>query len=179
MTVVCAGAKSILDLPRTLEVLETRGVPGGRRAAPTSSRRSSAAPAGLPVDHRVDTPSELAAVLAAHHAPRPAAGDPRREPRPRAPTRSPPRRSTASIDEAVADAERAGVGRKELTPYLLARIVELTGGRSLTANIALVRNNAALAAATAAASTGWRRRTTDPGHGPHGVCCDARGVSFT
>ncbi len=57
----------------------------------------------------------------------------------------------AAIDEAVSDAERAGIGRRELTPYLLARIVELSGGRSLTANVALIRNNAALAARTAVA----------------------------
>jgi pseudouridine-5'-phosphate glycosidase len=55
----------------------------------------------------------------------------------------------ARIEQAVADAEREGVARKEVTPYLLARINELTGGRSLTANIALIRNNARLAALTA------------------------------
>jgi pseudouridine-5'-phosphate glycosidase len=57
----------------------------------------------------------------------------------------------AAIDEAVRDAELAGIGRRELTPYLLGRVVELSGGRSLTANVALVRNNARLAARTAVA----------------------------
>jgi len=152
VAVVCAGAKSILDLPATLEVLETRGVPVigyGTDEFPAFFTASS----GLPVDHRVDTPAELASVLRAHRDlalpggvlvanPIPAAdaldaGD-----------------IAARIDQAIADAESAGVTRKELTPYLLARINDLTGGRSLVANIALVRNNAAVAARTAVALAG-------------------------
>ena len=149
VTVICAGAKSILDLPKTLEVLETRGVPVigvGTDEFPAFFSRTS----GLPVDHRVETPEELAAVLVEHHRfglrggvlvanPIPvgdalAAGE-----------------IDARIDQALADAEAAGITRKDVTPYLLERINELTGGRSLTANIALIRNNAALAARTAVA----------------------------
>jgi pseudouridine-5'-phosphate glycosidase len=62
-----------------------------------------------------------------------------------------PEEIDAVVDRAVAEAERAGVGRRELTPYLLARVVELTGGRSLTANVALVRDNARVASLTAVA----------------------------
>jgi pseudouridylate synthase len=152
VAVVCAGAKSILDLPRTLEVLETRGVPVigvGTDEFPAFFTRTS----GLPVDHRVDTPEELAAVLAEHRAfgmrggvlvaqPIPVTdalvgGD-----------------VDARIDEAVADAVRLGISRKDVTPYLLGRINELTDGRSLAANIALIRHNAAFAARTAVALAG-------------------------
>jgi pseudouridine-5'-phosphate glycosidase len=144
VTVVCAGAKSILDLPKTLEVLETGGVPVvgvGTDEFPAFFTRTS----GLPVDHRVDTAVELAALVAAHRRlgmrgvilvanPIPAADA------------LDPADIDARIADAVADAERAGVTRKQVTPYLLARINELTDGRSLVANIALIRNNARLAA---------------------------------
>jgi pseudouridine-5'-phosphate glycosidase len=152
VAVVSAGAKSILDLPRTLEVLETRGVlvvGYGTGEFPAFFSRAS----GLALDHRADTPAELAAVLAAHQALGGRGGILVANPVPPA-DELPADEVTASIDQAVAEAERSGVGRKELTPYLLGRVVELTGGRSLTANVALVRNNAALAAATAAALTG-------------------------
>ncbi len=149
VAVVCAGAKSILDLPRTLEVLETRGVPviGYRTDEfPAFFSRTS----GLPVDARVESPQELAAVLAAHRDLALPGGVLVANPIPEADA-LPEQDVAARIDEAVADAERAGVTRKDVTPYLLGRINELTGGRSLAANIALVRNNAALAAATAVA----------------------------
>ncbi len=149
VAVVCAGAKSILDLPRTLEVLETRGVPviGYRTDEfPAFFSRTS----GLPVDVRVESPEQLAAVLAAHRDLALPGGVLVANPVPEADA-LPAGDIAARIDEAIADAERAGVTRKDVTPYLLGRINELTGGRSLTANIALVRNNAALAAATAAA----------------------------
>ena len=149
VTVVCAGAKSILDLPRTLEVLETRGVPVigvGTDEFPAFFSRTS----GLPVDHRVDSAEELAAVLAAHRTLGMRGGVLVANPIPMAAALD-GTDIDARVDEAVADAERAGVGRKDLTPYLLGRINELTGGRSLTANIALVRNNAALAARVAVA----------------------------
>jgi len=105
---------------------------------------------GLPVDHRVDSPEELAAVLAAHAALGMRGGVLVANPVPVEDALD-GTDIDARVDEAVADAERAGVGRKDLTPYLLGRINELTGGRSLTANIALVRNNAALAARVAVA----------------------------
>jgi pseudouridine-5'-phosphate glycosidase len=149
VAVVSAGAKSILDLRRTLEVLETRGVPVigvGTDEFPAFFSRSS----GLPVDHRVDTPEELALVIAAHLALGLPSGILVANPVPEADALDGDE-IDETIDEAVRDAERAGVGRRELTPYLLGRIVELSGGRSLTANVALVRNNAGLAARTAVA----------------------------
>jgi pseudouridylate synthase len=149
VAVVSAGAKSILDLRRTLEVLETRGVPVigvGTDQFPAFFSRSS----GLPVDHRVDTPEELALVIAAHLALGLPSGILVANPVPEADALDGDEIDEI-IDEAVRDAERAGVGRRELTPYLLGRIVDLSGGRSLTANIALVRNNAELAARTAVA----------------------------
>ena len=151
VAVVSAGAKSILDLPRTLEVLETRGVPVigvGTDEFPAFFSRSS----GLPVDHRVESAQELAAVIAAHHALRLPSGILVANPVPEADALDGDE-IDAAIDEAVRDAERAGIGRRELTPYLLGRVVDLSGGRSLTANVALVRNNAALAADTAVALT--------------------------
>ena len=149
VAVICAGAKSILDLPRTLEVLETRGVPvigvGTDEFPAFFSRRS-----GLRVDHRVDTPEELAALLAAHRALGLRGGVLVANPIPVADALAADQ-IDAQIERAIGDAGRLGVTRKELTPYLLARINELTGGRSLAANIALIRNNAALAARTAVA----------------------------
>jgi len=149
VAVVCAGAKSILDLPRTLEVLETRGVPVigvGTDRFPAFFTRDG----GLPVDHRVDTPEELADVIAVHRALGMRGGLLVANPIPEADALD-PADIDARIEEALADAARDGVTRKDVTPYLLDRINRLTGGRSLTANIALVRNNAALAARTAVA----------------------------
>jgi len=149
VAVVCAGAKSILDLPRTLEVLETRGVPVigvGTDRFPAFFTRDG----GLPVDHRVDTPEELAHVIAVHQALRMRGGLLVANPIPEADALDPADIDTR-IEEALADAARDGVTRKDVTPYLLDRINRLTGGRSLMANIALVRNNAALAARTAVA----------------------------
>lgn len=149
VTVVCAGAKSILDLPKTLEVLETRGVPVigvGTDEFPAFFSRTS----GQPVDHRVDSPDELAAVLAAHRRFRLRGGVLVANPIPVEDALD-GSDIDARVAEAIADAEAAGVTRKEVTPYLLARVNDLTGGRSLVANIALVRNNAAFAARTAVA----------------------------
>jgi pseudouridine-5'-phosphate glycosidase len=155
VTVVCAGAKSILDLRATLEVLETRGVPVigvGTDEFPAFFARTS----GLPVDHRVDTPDQLAAVIAAHRAFGMRGGILVANPIPAADALD-AADVDARIDRAIADAQAAGVSRKEVTPYLLERINELTDGRSLTANIALIRNNAALAARTAVALAGSAR----------------------
>jgi pseudouridine-5'-phosphate glycosidase len=149
VTVVCAGAKSILDLAKTLEVLETRGVPVigvGTDEFPAFFSRTS----GLPVDHRVESAEELAAVLAAHRAYGMRGGILVANP---IPVGSALDGSDidARVADAIADAQAAGVTRKDVTPYLLDRINMLTGGRSLVANIALVRNNATLAARTAVA----------------------------
>jgi pseudouridine-5'-phosphate glycosidase len=149
VTVVCAGAKSILDLPKTLEVLETHGVPVigvGTDEFPAFFSPTS----GLPVDHRVDTAADLAQVVATHLGLNLPGGILVANPIPAADALV-----AAEIDEiiaqALADADREGVTRKEVTPYLLARINELTEGRSLIANVALIRNNAAFAADLAVA----------------------------
>jgi pseudouridine-5'-phosphate glycosidase len=149
VTVVCAGAKSILDLPKTLEVLETEGVPVigvGTDEFPAFFSRSS----GLPVPHRVDSAAELAAVVTAQRALGLRGGILVANPIPAA-DEVPAAEIGARIEEAIADAERAGVAGKDVTPYLLARITELTGGRSLAANVALIRSNAGLAAELATA----------------------------
>jgi pseudouridine-5'-phosphate glycosidase len=148
VTVVCAGAKSILDLPRTLEVLETEGVPVigvGTDEFPAFFSRGS----GLPVPHRVDTVPELAAVVTAARELGLPGGILVANPIPEADA-VPAAEITALVEQALADADRLGVGGKDVTPYLLGRIVELTGGRSLVANVALVKNNARLAAELAA-----------------------------
>ncbi len=158
VTVVCAGAKSILDLPKTLEVLETHGVPVigfGTGQFPAFFSRGS----GLPVDHRVDTAAELAVVLGEHRRLGMRGGVLVANPIPVEHALA-----GAEVDrwvaEALADADRAGVTRKDVTPFLLARINELAQGRSLEANIALVRNNAAVAADIAVALRAARRATS-------------------
>jgi pseudouridine-5'-phosphate glycosidase len=147
VTVVCAGAKSILDIPKTLEVLETHGVPVlGYRTAdfPAFYARSS----GHPVDHRVESAVEIARIIAIGRQLRMANGVLVANPIPEADALD-GALIEERIAEAIRDAEASGVSRKDLTPFLLQRLYELTQGRSLTANIALVRNNAALAAAIA------------------------------
>ena len=149
VAVVCAGAKSILDLPKTLEYLETRGVPVigyGTDTLPAFFSRSS----GLALALRRDTPEEVAALLDAQAALGFPAGAVIANPIPEAHA-LPEAEIDAAITSALADAGREGVGGKDVTPYLLARIVALTGGRSLTANIALVEHNARLGARIAKA----------------------------
>lgn len=147
VAVVCAGAKSILDIPKTLEVLETQGVAVigyGSHTFPAFYCADS----GETVEHRCDTPGDLAAVLAAHRRMDLPGGLLIANPLP--PEHALPKpEMDAIIAEAVADARARGIGGKSETPFLLARVVELTEGRSLTANIALIRNNAALAARVA------------------------------
>jgi pseudouridine-5'-phosphate glycosidase len=147
VAVVCAGAKSILDIEKTLEFLETQGVAlVGYRCDqfPAFYARSS----GFKLEHRCDGLHDLARMIRLQrdigpggllianpipdaHALEEAAIEER-------------------IAEAVAEAKAQGVGKKEATPFLLKRVVELTGGRSLEANIALIKNNAILAAQAAA-----------------------------
>jgi pseudouridylate synthase len=144
VTVVCAGAKSILDLPKTLEVLETHGVPVigvGTDEFPAFFTRTS----GLPVDHRVGSAAELAAVVHLHRALELPGGILVANPIPEADALA-AADIDAIIEQALRDAGKEGVTRKEVTPYLLARINDLTGGLSLRANVALIRNNAAFAA---------------------------------
>ncbi|RDE09025.1 pseudouridine-5'-phosphate glycosidase [Pelagibacterium lacus] len=149
VTVVCAGAKSILDIAKTLEVLETYGVPVigyGTETFPAFFARES----GHGVDYRLDTPEEVAALIAMQRVLEMRSGVLVANPIPEADALD-AEEIDARIAGAIADAEAAGVGRKDVTPYLLNRIFELTDGRSLAANIALVKNNAAVAAKIAAA----------------------------
>ena len=141
--VVCAGAKSILDLGLTLEYLETKGVPVigyGTEELPAFYTRKS----GFKVDYRLDTPEEIAEAFKAKQAMGLGGGMLVTNPIPEAYSMD-PERINATIDEAIADAKRLGIHGKETTPYLLARIKDLTGGDSLAANIQLVLNNARLA----------------------------------
>lgn len=145
--VVCAGAKAILDLGLTLEYLETKGVPVigyQTEELPAFYTRKS----GFGVDYRMDTPEELARLLLTQQAMPNAGGVLVTNPIPEKYSMDHDVINKA-IDEAVADSVRDGIHGKETTPYLLAKVKELTGGDSLESNIQLVYNNAALAAKTA------------------------------
>lgn len=149
VAVVCAGAKSILDIAKTLEVLETNGVPVlgfGTDAFPAFFSRDS----GHPVDHRFDRVEDIAAVILAQRRLGMPGGVLIANPIPE-PDALDGALIEARIAEAVAQAKAEGVSRKALTPFLLQRLFDLTDGRSLAANIALVRNNARVAAAIAVA----------------------------
>jgi len=148
VAVVCAGAKAILDLPKTLEVLETKGVPVigyGTDDFPAFWTRSS----GLRADHRLDTPEAVAELLETQFSVG-MGGVLIGNPIPEADAMD-PAFIGAMIERALADAEAAGIQGKGTTPYLLKRIFELTEGKSLVSNIALVKNNAAVAARIAVA----------------------------
>lgn len=148
VAVVCSGAKSILDLPKTVELLETLGVPVlglGTDEFPAFQVASS----GLPVDRRCETPADAAAIIRLQRqlgagglvvgVPVPAADA----------------LDGNAVDgwvaQALADAEQDGITGKAITPYLLQRLAELSDGRSLDANIALLENNAGRAAEIAVA----------------------------
>lgn len=153
IVVVCSGAKAILDLAATRETLETRGIT-------VAGFETDAFPAffspdsGLPVDVRCDTPEEVAELVAAHRAmglpsallvavPVPeAAAIPRAEVEP-------------LVERAVEEAEASGLRSADLTPFLLARIAELTEERSLRANLALLERNARVGARIARAIVAW------------------------
>ncbi|MBO7082681.1 MAG: pseudouridine-5'-phosphate glycosidase [Bacteroidales bacterium] len=146
--VICAGAKSILDLGLTLEYLETKGVPVigyGTEELPAFYTRKS----GFKVDYRVDSPEELAAIFKAKQEMGLGGGMLVTNPIPEEYSMDPDQINKA-IDEAVAEANRLGIHGKETTPFLLAKIKDITGGDSLASNIQLVLNNARLAAKTAA-----------------------------
>ncbi|MHB2167699.1 pseudouridine-5'-phosphate glycosidase [Alsobacter sp. R-9] len=154
VAVVSAGAKAILDLPVTLEALETAGVPVigvGTDVFPAFYSRDS----GLRAPLRLDTPAEIAAVLNAKWRLGLPGGALIANPIP-AEHEIPAAEIGAVIETALREAAAQGITGKAVTPFLLGRIVALTGGRSLAANIALVRNNARLAAriAVAASSAG-------------------------
>ncbi len=147
VTVVAAGAKAILDLPKTLEVLETLGVPViavGQDAFPAFWSRD----AGLAAPLRLDSPEDIAKA----HLTRRRLGIPGGQlvanPIP-AEAEIPAEELAPVIAQAQSEADARGIAGKAVTPFLLGRITELSGGRTLTSNIALVLNNARLGAAIA------------------------------
>lgn len=145
--VICAGAKSILDLGLTLEYLETKGVPVigyGTEELPAFYTRHS----GFKVDYRIDSPQELAAAFNAKMAMGLKGGMLVTNPIPEQYS-MPADVINKAIDEAIDESQRLGIHGKETTPFLLAKVKDLTGGDSLAANIELVLNNARLAALTA------------------------------
>ena len=147
VAVVSAGVKSILDIALTLETLETLGVPVlafGSDEFPSFYSRSS----GHAAPMRVDTAAEVAAVMAAKWDLGIGGGIVIANPIPTE-DEIPADEIGVIIDQALADMDALGIHGKDATPYLLGRIVEITGGASLTANIALVRHNARLGAAIA------------------------------
>lgn len=147
--VVCAGAKAILDLKLTLEYLETHGVPVlgyQTKELPAFYTRKS----GLSVDYQVDTPEELAKILKTQHDLGLKGGVLVTNPIPEEYSMDTDA-INAVIDRAIEEAKEKGIHGKETTPFLLAKVKEITGGDSLDANIQLVFNNAKLAAQTAVA----------------------------
>lgn len=148
VAVVCAGAKSILDLGLTLEYLETRGVPViGYQTdeLPAFYTRKS----GFFVDRRIDTPKEIAAVLRAQRELGYKGGALIVNPIPEEHSMD-KTYIDGAIEQAIAEAAQKGIHGKDTTPFLLAAIKDATAGKSLAANIALVYNNVALAARIAA-----------------------------
>ncbi len=149
VAVVCSGAKSILDLPLTLEVLETQGVPVvgyGTDTLPAFYNRSS----GLPVDVCIETPEQAARIInaahriAAHHGilftvPVPVEAE------------LDAQKAEQAIQQATEEADQQGIKGKYITPFVLARVAQLTGDESKRANTALLKNNARIAAEIARA----------------------------
>jgi pseudouridine-5'-phosphate glycosidase len=152
VAVVTAGAKAILDLGLTLETLETLGVPVVGLATsefPAFYSRES----GFHIPLRMETADEIASVMQAHWAVNPDCGIVVANPIPKE-HEIPMGEIAPAIEQAVAEARRDGIAGKAVTPYLLARLAALTSERSLAANIALVLNNARVAAEIAGAHAG-------------------------
>ena len=150
-----AGAKAILDLPATLEWLETYGVTVvgyGSDHFPAFYNRDS----GLPVDVRADTPEEVAALFRAQRALGLSCGMLVAVPVP-AEAELPADQMTAAIEQALGEAQARGIKGTALSPFLLARVSELTGEASLRANLALLENNARVGAEIAVALAGADR----------------------
>lgn len=142
--VVCAGAKSILDLSLTLEYLETKGVPVigfGTEELPAFYTRQS----GHKVDYRMDSPAEVAVAWAAQRDVGLEGGMLVTNPIPEE-FAMPADVINGAIEKAVAEAEEQGVKGKEITPFLLDKVKQITEGKSLEANIQLMFNNAKVAA---------------------------------
>ncbi len=149
VAVICAGAKSILDLGLTLEYLETKGVPVyGYQTKELPAFYTSHS--GFSVDERVDTPEEFAAIINAQRACGYNGGMLITNPIPDEYS-MPADVINNAIDEALRQADEQGIKGKATTPFLLAKVCELTGGDSLKSNIQLVFNNVRLAAKIAAA----------------------------
>jgi pseudouridine-5'-phosphate glycosidase len=145
--VVCAGAKAILDLGLTLEYLETKGVPVigyGTDELPAFYTRRS----GFGVDYRIDTPAELAAAFRAQREMGLKTGMLVTNPIPEEYSMDHEVINRA-IDQAIEESRRQGIKGKDTTPFLLAKVAEITGGDSLESNIKLVLNNAMVASRTA------------------------------
>lgn len=143
VVVVCAGPKSILDLELTLEYLETRGVPViglGTDQLPAFYARES----GLPVPITAPDVPAVVDIIAAHARIPGSGGIVVAAPVPE-PDALPGDEASAAIAQAVGEAEAAGIARAATTPWLLARVAEITRGRSVTANVALIENNARVA----------------------------------
>lgn len=149
VVVVCAGAKAILDLPATLEWLETHGVPVigyGTQEFPAFYSRES----GLALETRADTPAEVARLVRAWWGLGFTSGVLVCVPCP-AEAAQPPAAMETAIAQALAEAKAQAIQGKAVTPFLLARVAELTAGHSRTANLALLENNARIAAQIAVA----------------------------
>jgi pseudouridine-5'-phosphate glycosidase len=156
VAVVASGAKAILDLPRTLEVLETHGVPVigyGTDRFPAFFSRSS----GLTLDARAETPEAAAAIMAAHWDLGLAGGLLVCNPVPEAAALA-PEEVAAWVEVALGEAEAAAIAGAEVTPFLLSRLNDLSAGRTLAANIALLKHNAAVAAEIALAFADQSRK---------------------
>ena len=156
VTVVSAGVKAILDLPRTLEFLETLGVPVlgyETDVFPEFWIRGS----NLPISARVDDPLAAAAAISAHWSSGMKSGVVLAAPVP-VEDEADPEVINAAINEGLAAAAAQGVAGSGTTPFLLAHIVESTGGASLETNIALVKNNAAVAAKVAVELTSLNKK---------------------
>ena len=157
VAVVCSGAKSILDLPLTLEVLETQGVPVigvGTDTLPAFYTRSS----GLPIDACVATPEEAARIIDAHRRIGASHGILFAVPVPQA-DELPQAAAERAIERATRDADERGIHGKALTPFVLARVTELTEGEARRANVALLVNNARVGGQIA---TALRRTVSAP-----------------
>ena len=142
VSVICAGAKAILDLPKTLEVLETKGVPVlgyGTDELPAFYTRKS----GLAVDYNVKSPEEAAKIIKEKRELKLDGGVLITNPIPEEDSMDADA-INAVIDKALAEMDEKGIKGKDCTPFLLAKVAEITGGDSLAANIKLVYNNAAV-----------------------------------
>ena len=149
VTVICAGAKAILDLPKTLEILETKGVPVlgyQTKELPAFYTRTS----GLHVDYALKDEEDAANIVKAKREFGLDGGILITNPIPEEYSMN-PAEINAAIDKAIQEMDEKGIKGKECTPFLLAKVAEITGGESLNSNIRLVFNNAALGARIAAA----------------------------